>query len=274
MAPDGSPHVGIPVAVSAPGREEARDTTGQDGRFEMAATAPGALVVRVQTRPEWLPLMVDGSDRTVDLRLTLRAGGDAFDGFVAASSDAEVAAVMNAYAEAEAWHRTDYDTPELAAAIAERDARMMATPLNRQDAVRDSMSGVVGAARHRALAPRAAAFDAGARPGDGLLVRAARALWRLDKVRADSAAAVAVLRDVPPLSPVWSYEGLSSSGVNNVLVEVVQQTAAAGRPLPAETEAYLRAVAYDHPDQPVRAQASGVLAGAARVDRGERPRGR
>ena len=265
VAPDGSPHVGVPVTVSAPGREEVTTTTDQDGRFVVAALAPGALGVRVQAQPEWLPLMADGSDRTVDLRLTLRADGTrngAFDGFAARSSDADVAAVMNVYAEAESWRRTDYETPEYQAAVAERDALTTTTPLDRQDAVRDSMTQVIGTIRHRALAPRAAAFDAGAHPDDGPVVRAARAVWRLDKVRADSAAALAVLRDVPPLSPVWSYEGLSRSGVNNVLVEVAQHTASVGRPMPPEPEAYLRAVAYDHPDPSVRAQASGVLAGA------------
>lgn len=261
--PDGLPHAEVPVTVEDPAHDAVATTTDADGRFEIVARAPGALGVRVQGRSEWVPLLVDGSDRTVELRLTLRTDGtdrEGFDGFSAASSDAELARILNSYGEAERWHRTEYATPDFQAALAEAEVLLSTTPLDRQEAVRDSMGAVLARLRDLALAPRAAAYDAGAHPDDSPLVRAARAVWRLDKVYADSAAAVAVLRDVPPLSPVWSYEGLYRSGVNNVLFQVARRVVPSGRPMPPDVEAYFRTLAYDHPDRPVRAQASGVLA--------------
>ena len=277
VAPDGSPHAGVEVTVNALGLDQVATTTDEAGRFEILAVAPGALGVRVRDRSDWLPLLVDGSDRALDLRLTMRSDGtdrQAFDGFAAESSDPEVARVLTSYGEAEHWHRTDFRTPEFEAATAEADALLSSTPLHRQDAVRDSMGAVVGAIYERAMAPRTAAYDAGARPDDSPLVRAARAVWRLDKVHPDSAAAAAVFRDVAPLSPVWAYEGLYSSGVNNVLFQTARFIVPMGAPLPPEFESYLRALAYDHPGEAVRAQASGVLAALVAPDQAEAERAR
>ena len=263
VTPDGSPHAGVEVTVNALERDQVTTTTDDDGRFEIVAVAPGALGVRIQQSSDWLPLLVDGSDRTVTLQLTLRADGthrQAFDGFAAESSDPELARLLNVYGEAENWHRTEYRTPELEAATEEAEALLVTTPLDRQDAVRDSMGAVIQARYDQAMAPRAAAYDKGARPDDTPLVRAARAVWRLDKVHADSAAAAALLRDVPPLSPVWAYEGLYRSGVNNILFQTARNTAPLEGTLRPDVESYLRALAYDYPDQPVREQASGTLA--------------
>ena len=273
VAPDGSPHAGVEVTVNAFDQEEVATTTDRDGRFEIVAVAPGALGVRVQGSSDWLPLLVDGSEQTVSLRLTLRADGtarQAFDGFAAESSDPELARLLNVYGEAENWHRTEFQTPEYEAATEAAEALLATTPLDRQDAVRDSMGAIIEGHYERAMAPRAAAYDDGARTDDTPLVRAARAVWRLDKVHADSAAAAAVLRDVPPLSPVWAYEGLYRSGVNNILFQTARHTAPLGGAVPPEVESYLRTLAYEYPGEPVRAQASGVLAGLLEAQDPER----
>ena len=244
----------------------AQTTSDADGRFRIATGGPGALGVCPDGSDGagclWVPLAVEPTDDALDLRLTLAASGDprgAFDGFAATASTAALAAVMERFAAAERWHRTQVSSPALDAAVARADSLVAAAPLDRKNAVRDSAGATTAPLFDAAVAPRAQAFDALAMPADAPLVRAAHVLWRLHKVRPDSAAALAVLRGVPADSPLWAFEGASPSGVNNVLMKVAMALAPPDTPAPDSVRAYLRAVAYEHADPGVRAQAAGVL---------------
>lgn len=266
VAPDGTPHAGALVQLESgrlgPG-VVASDTTDAEGRFRLPVVGPGALGVRPESESLWLPLAVEATDAPLTLRLTVSAGSSGplsiLEGFEASGSDAAVAQAMEVYVSAERRHRTPISSPALDAAVAEAEDAIASAPLDRKNAVRDSLQGIIAPLYEEIVMPRFASFEAEAAPGDPPVVRAGRALWRFDKIHADSAGAVAVFRDVPPSSPLWSFEGGSQSGVNNVLFQMARHLVPTEASIPAPFEAYLRALAYDYPDPNVRAQASGVL---------------
>ncbi|WP_420454863.1 redoxin family protein [Rubrivirga sp.] len=265
--PDGEPHSGALVQYESgqvgPG-VVAQAMTDAEGRFRIPIGGPGALGVHPDQVSLWLPLPVGATDGVVELRLSVSAGAEplgVLEGFAASASDPAVAAVLERYVAAERWRRTPVSSPELDAAVAAIDSAVTAAPLDRKNAVRDSLRALARPLYDAVIDPRAASFDALSAADDDPLVRAAHALWRLDKVRPDSAAALAVLRDVPPDSRLWAFGGASLSGVNNVLVNVTRWLAPVGSSVPDSLAGYLRALAYEHPDPSVRVQASGVLAG-------------
>lgn len=266
VAPDGTPYANALVTVESgrtgPGVADSTRTDAE-GRFQLAVTAPGGLTVRVGGEPLWLPLPIDGDRQPLTLRLTVPqpfgSGSDYLDDFAAVSSDPALAATLDVFVAAERGHRTPVSSPALDAAVAAADSALAAAPLDRKNAVRDSLRARFQPLYAAAPAPRIEAY-AGALPDEAPpLVRAAHALWGVFRINPDSAAAARLIREVPPTSPLWSYQGLYRSGVNNVLFLMTRHLAPQGAPIPEPVEDYLRALAYDYPDPNVRAQASGVL---------------
>lgn len=268
VAPDGAPladaFVGYESARLGPGLADTA-RTDRDGRFRLRVAAPGALVVRPESGRLWLPLPIEGDGPPVALRLTVPASlGETapyLDGFAASGSDPALAAALEIYVAAERTFRTPVQSDALDRAVEAMDAAVTAAPLDRKNAVRDSLGALVAPLYAEAARPRTEAYAA-ALPADAdTLARAAHAVWGVFRVAADSAAVDRVLRYAPPSSSVWPTLGLVSTGVNNVLVLMARQLASEADPFPAAFERFVRALAYTNPDPNVRAQAAGVLVG-------------
>ncbi len=272
LAPDGTPHSYARVQFESgrvgPGVVASTETDG-DGRFRIEAGGPGALGLGLGSDELWVPLVVDGAPGALDLRLTVSPPAEdpaaVTAAFGASASDPVAAALMEVYVAAERWWRTPLATPEIEVRIAQAEAAVAAAPMDRRAALDDSLRATIVPLFEAAAAPRVAAFTAAVPPDAAPLVRAGAALWGLDKVHADSAAAARVLRDVPSSSPLWSFGGTAPSAVNNVLWKMAGPLVTEGEPVPGPVERYLRALAYDHPDPGVQAPAAGVLAGVLRL---------
>ena len=259
LTPDGQPAAGILVSASSGrvGPEPADSVrTDADGGFRLVLDGAYtySFSLDFDATDLWLPLMLDGLEGPV--RLDVRANVDganrrqALDGFQVTSAPALVGQVMTAFTDAERWYRTPVTSDELERMETEFPRLVETAPVERQDAVRDSLMAVGERLYAQALEPRLAA-TLGDPAVDTAVMRQARALWGFDKVHKDSARAVALLRDVPPDSPLWSYETASSTGFSN---PVGYATEALGPAWTDEVEAYVRRAAR-HPDPNVREQA-------------------
>ena len=267
VAPDGTPHPNALVAFESgrvgPGIADSTRTDAA-GRFRLTATegAPGALGVFVGGGSLWLPVVPSEPGVASEVRLHVSPPGDdrlsMLVDFAATSPDATLAALMEAYVEAERWHRTPMTSPALQEAEAQAQAKVEAAPQDRQDALIDSLRTALAPLYAQAQAPRVEAFSASASRTTPS-VRAGYALWAVDKVVADSAHASALFDRVAPVSPLWSFEGTSRVGVSNALGRSVAALVEWGAPLPPAIEAYLTRLAYDHPDPNVRVQGADVL---------------
>ncbi|MEM0963364.1 MAG: carboxypeptidase-like regulatory domain-containing protein, partial [Bacteroidota bacterium] len=268
-APDGTPYADVEVRLES-GRLDIPDSTRTDaeGRFAFERAVAGAIVVSTGGEPLWLPLAIpDGASGPFTLDLVVPRvrgeGADYLAGF-RASGTRPLAEVLSVYVAAEAGHRTPATSPELEAATEEMQARVSEAPLDRKNAVRDSLRALVGPLYEAALQPRIDAYDAALPAGALEGTATAHAFWRLYRITPDSLTALRVLETVPTDAPLWSFQGLSRSGVNNTLFLLARALVPDGGPVPAPLDAYFRALAYGYPDPNVRAQASGVLVGVLR----------
>ena len=257
--PDGAPRAGVLLAavsgLAGPGVADSARTDA-DGRFRLALAADA---YGLGVGGFWVPLVLAATDAPA-VQLDLRLASDASRverpaTFAATGSDPVVAELMALYARAERWHRTPVDSDEMDSFAARAGALLDAAPAERREALRDSLGRVADDIRQRAVAGRLDAFYAGLDGAAHDLVRQGYALWGLDKVDADAAAAARLFETVPADSPLWTFEATSQVGVSNALARM---TGGLGDRDPAEVGPYLRRIAYDHPDPNVRLQGATV----------------
>ena len=197
LAPDGTPHAHALLLLESgrigPGIVDSTRSDA-DGRFafELGASSAFALGTSVGGAQLWLPLIVPEGADALDVEIRRPAGQApeperSLDGVAVTSTPAIVGELMDVYVRAERFHRTPLTSPALDRFSAIADSTMGATPLARKIEVQDSLRQLGGALYEAVIQPRVdaflAPFEAETRP----LVRAACALWALDKVSPDSA---------------------------------------------------------------------------------------
>ncbi|OZC03290.1 redoxin domain-containing protein [Rubricoccus marinus] len=261
LTPDGVPRANERIQIeSGVVARGVLDSTRTDAEGRFTISLPGPYLYGLGMGPgwgEWVPLAAQEASGESRIDLEVRLGDLAMEnGFAATSSLPVIADLMNVYAEAERWHRTPVETPQLLAMQADGEARINAAPLAEKEALRDSLGAEYMTAYKAITSERARTFLAGRTPEAHPLLREGYALTAFDKVHKDSAQAAMFIERVPASSPLWSFEGLSGPGVGNLIAYAARELGHWDESGPSESfHAYVRYLAMEYPDPNVRQRA-------------------